>query len=53
MQEVQEMKFQSQSLKDPLQEEVATWKIPWTEEPSGLESMESQTVGHDWMTERA
>ena len=24
-----------------------TWKIPWTEEPGGLQSMGSQTVGHD------
>ena len=26
------------------------WKIPWTEEPGGLESMGSQRVGHDWAT---
>ena len=24
------------------------WRIPWTEEPSGLQSMESQGVRHDW-----
>ena len=35
--------------KDPLEEEIAThssvlvWKIPWTEEPSGLQSMGSHT----------
>ena len=23
------------------------WKIPWTEEPGGLQSMESQRFGHD------
>ena len=23
------------------------WRIPWTEEPGGLQSMGSQTVGHD------
>ena len=23
------------------------WRIPWTEEPGGLQSMESQRVGHD------
>ena len=23
------------------------WKIPWTEEPGGLQSMGSQRVGHD------
>ena len=36
---------------DPLEEEVAThssilaWKIPWTEEPSGLQPVGSQRVG--------
>ena len=24
------------------------WKIPWTEEPGRLQSMESLRVGHDW-----
>jgi len=39
---------------DPLEKEMAThssivtWKIPRTEEPGGLQSMESQRVGHDW-----
>ena len=38
---------------DPLEEGMAThssilaWKIPWTEEHGGLQSMESQRVGHD------
>ena len=38
----------------PLKEEIATcssilsWRIPWTEEPGGLQSMGSQRVGHDW-----
>ena len=38
---------------DPLEKEMAThastlaWKIPWTEEPGGLQSMVSQGVGHD------
>ena len=38
---------------DPLEKEMAThssilaWKIPWTEEPGGLPSMESHGVGHD------
>ena len=37
---------------DPLEKEVAThssilaWKILWTKEPDGLQSMESQRVGH-------
>ena len=30
---------------NPLQ--YSCWKIPWTEEPSGLQSMGSQRVGHD------
>ena len=29
----------------PLQ--YACWRIPWTEKPGGLQSMESQRVGHD------
>ena len=38
---------------DSLEKEMAThssilaWKIPWTEEPGGLQSMGSQRVGHD------
>ena len=44
---------------DPLEEEMAThssilsWRIPWTEEPVGLQSMGSQTVGHNWATDHA
>ena len=26
---------------------ILTWRIPWTEEPGELQSMESQRVGHD------
>ena len=26
------------------------WKIPWAEEPGGLQSMGSLRVGHDWVT---
>ena len=43
---------QSLGREDPLEKETAThsstlaWKIPWTEEPGGLQSMGSQTVGH-------
>ena len=29
---------------------MLTWKIPWTGEPGGLQSMGSQRVGHDLMT---
>ena len=42
--------------KDPLEKGMAThssilaWRIPWTEEPGGLQSMGSQRVGHDWAT---
>ena len=38
---------------DPLEEGMATdssilaWRIPWTEEPGGLQSMGLQRVGHD------
>ena len=41
---------------DPLEKEMAThssilaWKIPWTEEPAGLQSTGSQRVGHDCVT---
>ena len=37
----------------PLEEEMTThscilpWRIPWTEEPGGLQSIESHRVGHD------
>ena len=39
-----------------LEKEMAThswilaWRIPWTEEPSGLQCMGLQRVGHDWET---
>ena len=26
---------------------ILTWRIPWTEEPGGLQSIGSQRVGHD------
>ena len=29
---------------------ILSWKIPWTEEPDGLQSMGSQRVRHDWVT---
>ena len=38
---------------DPLEKGMAThssilaWRIPWTKEPGGLQSMELQRVGHD------
>ena len=46
------------SRKEPLKKEMAThsnilaWEIPWTEEPSGLQSMGPQRVGQDWATKQ-
>ena len=43
---------QSLGPEDPLEKEMAThssilaWRIPWTEEPGGLQSMELQRVGY-------
>ena len=31
---------------------ILAWKIPWTEEPGGLQSMGSQKVGHGWATKQ-
>ena len=50
---MQEIRVQSLGWEDPLEKEMAThssipaWRIPWTEEPGGLQSMRSQRVGHD------
>ena len=50
---MQKTGFRSLGQEDPLEEEMAThcsilaWRIPWTEEPSGLQSMGLQRVGHD------
>ena len=30
---------------------ILAWKIPWTKEPGGLQSMGSQRIGHGWVTE--
>ena len=54
MQETQEPRVRSLGWEDPLEKEMATcssilaWEIPWTEEPGGLQSLESQRVGHEW-----
>ena len=51
--EMQETPVQSLGQKDALENAVAThssilaWRIPWTEEPGGLQSIGSQRVGHD------
>ena len=53
MQETQETWVQSLDWEDPLEEEMTThssilaWRIPWTEEPGGLQSITLQRVGHD------
>ena len=53
MQETLETSIQSLGQEDPLEEGMAThsrvlpWRIPWTEEPNGLESKGSQRVRHD------
>ena len=50
---MRETQVQSLGQEDPLEKEMAThsstlaWKIPWTEEPSRLQSMGSQRVGHN------
>ena len=50
---VQETWVRSLGQEDPLVKEMAThssilaWRIPWIEEPGGLQSMGSQRVGHD------
>ena len=50
---MQETWVQSLGQEDPLEKETAThssilaWRIQWTEEPGGLQSMGSQRVGHD------
>ena len=47
------MWVQSLGQEDPLEKEMAThssilaWRIPWTEELGGLQSMGLQRVGHD------
>ena len=47
---MQEMRVRSLGWEDPLEEGMAThssviaWRIPWTEEPGGLQSMGSQRV---------
>ena len=36
-----------------IQPSILVWKIPWTEEPGGLQSVGSQRVGQDWATNSA
>ena len=50
---VQETQLQSLDWEDPREKGMAThssilaWKIPWMEEPGGLQSVGLQRVGHD------
>ena len=50
---MQETWVRSLGQEDSLEKEMAThsrilaWRIPWMEEPGGLQSMGSQRVGHD------
>ena len=50
---MQETQVQSLGREDPLEEKIAihfsilTWEIPWTEQPSGLQSTGSQRVRHN------
>ena len=52
----QETWVQSLGREDPLEKGMAThssilaWRIPWTEEPGGLQSTGSQRVECDWLT---
>ena len=50
---MRETRVQSLDQEDPLEKEMAThssilaWRIPWTEEPGGLQFMGSQRPGQD------
>ena len=56
---MKETQVQSLGGEDPLEEEMAThssicaWRIPWTEEPGGLQSTGLQRVEHDQDPEQA
>ena len=53
LQETPETRIQSLGWEDPLEEGLVThssilsWRIPWTEDPGGLQSIVSQRVRHD------
>ena len=53
VQQTQETWVRSLGREDPLEEDMAThssilaWRIPWTEEPGGLQSVGSQRVRHN------
>ena len=51
---MQETWVQSLGQEDPVEKRMAThssilaWRIPWTEEPGGLQAIGLQRAGHDW-----
>ena len=53
MQELQEPRVRSLGQEDPLEEgmtihsSILAWRIPWTEEPGGLQYIGSERVRHD------
>ena len=53
---MRETQFQSLGQEDPLENGMAThssilaWRIPWTEKPAGLQTLGSQRVRHDQVT---
>ena len=53
---MQKILVQSLGWEDSLEKGMTThssllaWRIPQTEEPGGLQAMELQRVGHDWVT---
>ena len=58
IQETQEMWILSLGWEDPLKKDMGThssifaWRIPWTEAPGGIQSMGSQTAGHNLLTKQ-
>ena len=50
---MQETRVRSLGQEEPLEKEIAThpsiiaWRIPWTEEPGGLQPLRLRRVGHD------
>ena len=55
---MQKMQIRSVGLEDSLEKELAihssalAWKIPWTEEPGGIQSMGRKKVRHDLETKQ-
>ena len=53
---MQETQVRSLGLEDPLEKGMAVhssilaWRIPWTEEPGGLQSVGLQRIRHNWVT---